>query len=180
MTTGDGDDLLRLAFQYQRHEKVEEMNVAGDIGLEQLICNVVKLLVLFAPVEQRSLTSGSKQREVDLQFTNRGISVELGGETCVADKVVNATLANNLGSLVRGLLQAVVVGEVSMEDVDVGTLAQFFRHLLFRGRLVADQTDDQVLLVFGDALEEAILDQIRRKSRATRQADSRRFRWTRR
>ena len=34
MTTGDGDDLLGLAFQYKRHEKVEEVDVAGDIGLE--------------------------------------------------------------------------------------------------------------------------------------------------
>ena len=34
MTTGDGDDLLSLALQYKRYEEVEEMDVAGDVGLE--------------------------------------------------------------------------------------------------------------------------------------------------
>ena len=34
MTTGDGDDLLGLAFQYKRHEKVDEGDITGDIGLE--------------------------------------------------------------------------------------------------------------------------------------------------
>ena len=71
MTAGDGDDLLGLALQYKRHEKVEEVDVTGDIGLEQFVCNVVELLGLFASVEQTSLTSNSNQREVDLQFTNR-------------------------------------------------------------------------------------------------------------
>ena len=47
----------------------------------------------------------------------------MGGESRVADKVVNATLANNLGSVGSGLLQAGIVGEVSMDDMDVGTLA---------------------------------------------------------
>ena len=51
-----------------------------------------------------------------------------------------------------------------MEDVDVGTLAQLCCHLLFGGRLVADQTDDQVLRVFGDALEESKLGQIRQEA----------------
>lgn len=76
------------------------------------------------------------------------------------------------------MLQAGIVGEVSMDDVDVGTLAQLCCHLLFSGSLVADQTDDQVLRVFGDALEEPKLGQIRQRLCATRQADSRRFRWT--
>ena len=71
MTTGDGDDLLGLALQYKRHEKVEQVDVTGDIGLEHFVYNVVKLLRLFAPVEQTSLTSDSNQREVDLQFANR-------------------------------------------------------------------------------------------------------------
>ena len=107
------------------------------------------------------LTLDRNQREVDLQFTNREISVELTDITCVADKVVNAMLAHNLGSVGSGLLQAGIVGEVSIEDVDVGTLAQLCCHLLFGGSLVADQTDDQVLRVFGDALEEAKLGQIK-------------------
>lgn len=80
------------------------------------------------------------------------------------------------------MLQAGIVGEVSMDDVDVGTLAQLCCHLLFSGSLVADQTDDQVLRVFGDALEEPKLGQIRQRpcrcATRTRQADSRRFRWT--
>lgn len=139
---------------------------------------MVKLLRLFASVERISLTLDRNQREVGLQFTNREITVELGDETCVADKVVNATLAHNLGSVGSGLLQAGIVGEVSMEDVDVGTLAQLCCHLLFRGSLVADQTDDQVLRVFRDALEETKLGQIRLRPCPTRQADSRRFRWT--
>lgn len=180
MTTGDGDDLLRLALQDQRHEQVEEMDVAGDIGLEELVGNVVQLLGLFAPVESTSSTSDCHQRDGDLQFTNRGIRVELGGEGCVADQVVNATLAHNLGRVGSGLLQAGIVGEVCMEDVDIGPLAQLRCHLLFGGRLVADQTDDQVLRVFGDALEEAKLGPIRQRPRAiaSGRADSRRFRWT--
>ncbi len=101
----------------------------------------------------------------------------MGGETCVADKVVNTSLANNFGSVGSGLLQGGIVGEVSMDDVDVGTLAQLCCHLLFSGRLVADQTDDQVLRVFGDAPEEAKLGQIRQRPCATRQVDSRRYRW---
>lgn len=93
-------------------------------------------------MEQTSLASNNSQREVDLHFTNRSISVELGGETCVGDKVVNTTLANDLGSVGSGLLQALIVGEISMEDVDVGTLAQLCCHLLFSGSDIADQTDD--------------------------------------
>ena len=34
MTTGDGDDLLGLALQDKRDEKVEQVDVTGDIGLE--------------------------------------------------------------------------------------------------------------------------------------------------
>lgn len=56
-----------------------------------------------------------------------------------------------------------------MDDMDVGTLAQLCYHLLFSGRLVADQTDDQVLRIFGDALKEAKLGQIRQRPCATRQ-----------
>ena len=48
-----------------------------------------------------------------------------------------------------------------MEDVDIGTLAQLCCHLLFSGSLVTDNTDDQVLRVFRDALEESILGRIR-------------------
>lgn len=65
-----------------------------------------------------------------------------------------------------------------MDDMDVGALAQLCCHLLFSGSLVTDQTDDQVLRVLGDALEEPKLGQIRQRPCAIRQADLRRFRWT--
>jgi hypothetical protein len=47
------------------------VDVTGDVGLEYFVCNVVKLLRIFASVGQTSLTSNSNRREIDLQFTNR-------------------------------------------------------------------------------------------------------------
>lgn len=41
-----------------------------------------------------------------------------------------------------------------MEDVDIGTVAQLCRHLLLGRSLVADQTDDWVLRVLRDLLDE--------------------------
>ena len=106
MATGDGDDLFGLALQYKRHEKVEGVDVTGDISLEKFVCNGVKLLMLFPSVEQRPLTLKIDQRAVDLQFTNGRISVELGGETCVGYHVFYATVFYNVGSVGSGLLQA--------------------------------------------------------------------------
>jgi hypothetical protein len=40
------------------------------------------------------------------------------------------------------LLQAGIFGEVCMEDVDIGTIAQLCCHLLLGRSLIADQTDD--------------------------------------
>ena len=48
-----------------------------------------------------------------------------------------------------------------MEDVDIGTVAQLCRYLLLSCSFVADQTDDQVLLVFRDLPEELELGWIR-------------------
>lgn len=41
-----------------------------------------------------------------------------------------------------------------MEDVDIGTVAQLCRNLLLGRSFVADQTDDQVVLVFRKLPEE--------------------------
>lgn len=46
-------------------------------------------------------------------------------------------LANNLGSVGSGFLQAGVASEVSMKDVDIGTVAQLCRHLLLSCILAA-------------------------------------------
>lgn len=40
-------------------------------------------------------------------------------------------------------------GYVGLEDVDVGTFTQFFRYLLFSGRLVSNEADDSVVGITG-------------------------------
>lgn len=82
------------------------------------------------------------QSEKDLQCAEGVIGVKLGQESSIGNQVVDTTLADNLGSVGSGLLQAGVAGEVSMEDVDIATFAQLCRHLLLGCGLVADQTDD--------------------------------------
>lgn len=63
-----------------------------------------------------------------------------------------------------------------MEDVDIGTVAQLCRHLLLGRSLVADQTDDWVLRVLRDLLDELELRWIKHKQCVTRhKADSPRF-----
>ena len=47
----------------------------------------------------------------------------MGGESRFVEKVLYSTVFNNLGSVGSGLLQAGIVDEVSMDDMDVGTLA---------------------------------------------------------
>jgi len=79
---------------------------------------------------------------VDLQCADRVIGVEEGRESSIGNQVVDTTLANNLGSVGSGLLQASVADEICMEDVDIRTVAQLCRHLLLGRSLVADQTDD--------------------------------------
>ena len=85
----------------------------------------------------------------------------MGQESSIGNQVVDTTLANNLGRVGSGLLQASVAGEVCMEDVDIGTVAQFCRHLLLGASLVTGETDDQVLRVFRDVLYEPELRWIR-------------------
>ncbi len=71
----------------------------------------------------------------------------MGRESSIGNQVIDPALSNNLGSVGCGLLEAGMIGEVCMEDVDVGALAQLGRHLLLGRSLVADQTDDEVLRV---------------------------------
>jgi hypothetical protein len=52
------------------------------------------------------------------------------------------------------LLQAGVLGEVCVDDVDIETVAQLGRYLLLRSGFVANQTDNQVVLVVRELLEE--------------------------
>jgi hypothetical protein len=111
----------------------------------------------YHPYQTQTLTNdqpNNVQREVDIQCANGIICIEEGQESSVGNEVVDATLANNLGSVDSGLLQAGVAGKVCVEDMDIGTVAQL-RGYLFLGRsFVADQTDDEVLRVFGDLFDE--------------------------
>ena len=52
-----------------------------------------------------------------------------------------------------------MAGEVSTEDMDVWTFAYFCDHFLLGRRLVANQTDNEILRVLRDLLEEFKLDQ---------------------
>lgn len=61
-----------------------------------------------------------------------------------------------------------MLGEVCREDVDIGTVAQLCLCLLLGPNFVADQTDDQVVLVCRDLLEELELGWIRQRRCATR------------
>lgn len=69
----------------------------------------------------------------------------MGRESSVGNQIVDATLANNLGSVDSGLLQAGVADKVSMKDVNIGTIAQLCYHLLLGRSLVTNQPDDCVL-----------------------------------
>lgn len=118
--------------------------------------------------------------KINLQCADGVIGVELGRERAIGNQVVDATVANNRGSLGSGLLQAGVVGKVSMKDVDIGTVAQLFGHLFLGASLVADQTDDQVCRVFRDVLKEPELGCIRQESCETgRKANLHQFPWRR-
>ena len=50
-----------------------------------------------------------------------------------------------------------------MEDADIATVTQLCRNFLLGASLVADQTDDQVLGVFGEVLDELELGCIRQR-----------------
>lgn len=47
-----------------------------------------------------------------------------------------------------------MAGEVGVEDVDVGRVAELGRHLVLGRGLVADQTDNEVLGLRGDLLDQ--------------------------
>lgn len=93
-------------------------------------------------------------RGVGLHHVDGVIGVEERRESPVGNQVVDTAVADNLGSVGRGLLQAGVVGQVSMEDVDIGTATHLCRHLLLGRSLVADQTDDEVVRVLRDLPDE--------------------------
>lgn len=57
VAAGNGDDLFDLALHDKREEEVEEVDVADDIGLEQLRRDILQLLDLVGPVEYIALTT---------------------------------------------------------------------------------------------------------------------------
>jgi hypothetical protein len=59
------------------------------------------------------------------------------------------------------LLKALVLGEVSMEDVDIRSVPQLCRYLLLGRSFVTDQADDQVFLLFRKLVKELELGWIR-------------------
>lgn len=58
-----------------------------------------------------------------LQCADVIILVKQGYQSSISQQVVDATIANNLGRVVRGLLQGGMLGEVCVENVDIGTVA---------------------------------------------------------
>jgi hypothetical protein len=85
---------------------------------------------------------------VDIQCADRSVSIKMRYNTAVSNQVVDTTFANDFGSHSGRLLQAGVLGEVSMEDVHVRAVAQLRKNLLFGRSLVTHKTDEQVVLVF--------------------------------
>ena len=96
--------------------------------------------------------------ELHLQCANGSIGVQIGHQTSVSHQVVDATLDKDLSRVGSGLLQGVVLGKVCMEDVDIVTVTKLCHYLLLGGSFVADQTDNQVFLVFRDLPKELELD----------------------
>lgn len=79
---------------------------------------------------------------VDLQCSDGRISIKRGNQSPVGNQVIDAALADDLGSVDGGLLQGGALGQVSVEDVEVGAVAQLGGYLLLGAGLVANQTDD--------------------------------------
>lgn len=167
MTARNCKDLLNLALHDKGHEEVDEVNVACDIDLVQACGNFINLLGPLAAVKHSMLAMTTEKsgvlpdKIIDLQSADIVIGVELGRETCVGNQDVDALVTHNLFSIGSGLLQAAVVGEVSMEDVNVGTVTQLRCYLLLSASLVADDANDYILRVRGEVLQESVLGWIR-------------------
>lgn len=59
---------------------------------------------------------------VSVQCADGAVSVQVGDIRSVADQVVHATVTDDAGRVSSGLLEAFVLGEVCVEDVDIRTL----------------------------------------------------------
>lgn len=140
---------------------MEEVDVADDIGLGELCGNRVDLLDLVAPVRvqyrsslDRSNLDRAGRGRGHLQCTNGPVVVQQGHKRSVSHQVVNTPVANDRSSVGCRLLEAGVLGEVGMKDVDVGAVPQLSGNLFLGRGFIAHQTDHQVLLVFRNLFEE--------------------------
>lgn len=79
---------------------------------------------------------------MSLQCADGAVSVQVGDVRSIANQVVNTTVTDDAGRVGSGLLEAFVLGEVCVEDVDIGTFAQLLGYLLLRRIFVADKTDE--------------------------------------
>ena len=77
----------------------------------------------------------------DLQCANGSVVVQQGHKRSVSDQIVDASLSNDRGSVGSRLLETGVLGEVCMEDVNVGAVSQLGRDLFLGRHFVADQTN---------------------------------------
>lgn len=93
------------------------------------------------------------EKEDHLQSSNGIISVQTRHNRSIGDKVIDTSFADNLGSISRGLLEGGVLGEVALKNVNIGRTSQLLSHSLLRRSLVANQTDDQIIGIFGELLD---------------------------
>ena len=144
------------------------MNVAKDVGVDQLVQVLLQPFGIFASVGHINLPAPSSTDRVDLQDSNRVKGIEEGHVSRVGNQVVDAP-AGDGGSISSGFLaewvsqcvwptsgrgglsylQGVIIGNVGAKDVDIGTFTQFFRYLLFSGRLVSNEADDGIVRITG-------------------------------
>lgn len=84
----------------------------------------------------------------NLQNANGIIRIEERIIGAIRDDVVELA-THDLGGLFCSRLDGVVLGEVYVDDVNVGALAQLCGNLLLGGFLSANETDDQVVGIGG-------------------------------
>ena len=60
---------------------------------------------------------------MDLQYADWVIGIEKGWEGSVGNQVVDSTLADDIGRVGSGLLQARVASEICMENMDIRAVA---------------------------------------------------------